>query len=63
MSEADTTPGSWDDWPEQVAREARSAVECVRTGSPVDAMAALDKMIVEINRRRAVVAELANTLD
>jgi hypothetical protein len=63
VSEEDTATGSWERWPEQVTQEATSVVEYMRNGSPVDALAALDKMVVEINERRAALAELANALD
>jgi hypothetical protein len=63
MSEDDPVVSSWEQWPEQMAQEARSVVEYVHTGAPVEAMAGLDKMIVELNARRATVAELANALD
>ena len=63
VDEKDTAADAWERWPEQVSREATAVVECVRSGAPVEALAALDKMVVEINERRAALAELANALD
>jgi hypothetical protein len=62
VDENDTAADSWEQWPDQVTQEATAVVERVRTGAPVEALAALDKMVVEINERRAVLAELANAM-
>ncbi len=63
MSEEEPATGSWERWPEEMSRQAESVVEHVRAGSPLEAMDALDRMIVDLNSRRATVAELANTMD
>jgi hypothetical protein len=63
MTKPSTPSPSWEDWPEQISRQAADVVALVRAGTPNEALGTLDRMIADLDDRRAVVSDLANALD
>jgi hypothetical protein len=54
---------SWAEWPDELREQARSVVERMDNGGSTEALDIVDKMITDLNGRRATLAELANSLD
>lgn len=63
MTEANTGSPSWEQWPQEIGEQAAEVVELVGSGATQDALATLDRMISDLNARRAVISDVANALD
>ncbi|MBP2335110.1 hypothetical protein JOF41_001288 [Saccharothrix coeruleofusca] len=63
MTEANQGSSSWEQWPQEIGEQAAEVVELVGSGATQEALAVLDRMIADLDARRAVIADVANALD